>query len=82
MRKRQRLLWPIHAMILSLMIICVISMGRYIHDYYHATAEAQAVLEHSDVTVEQTLFVGRNAAESRGTGHHGGGWLTREISGN
>ncbi|WP_432617066.1 alpha/beta fold hydrolase [Butyricicoccus sp.] len=53
MSKRQRLLWPINAMVLSLIIICVISMGRYIHDYYHATAEAQAVLEQSEVTVEQ-----------------------------
>lgn len=53
MSKRQRLLWPINAMVLSLIIICVISMGRYIHDYYHATAEAQAVLEQSEVIVEQ-----------------------------
>lgn len=53
MSKRKRLLWPINAMVLSLIIICVISMGRYIHDYYHATAEAQAVLEQSEVTVEQ-----------------------------
>ena len=53
MSKRKRLLWPIHAMLLSLMIICVISMGRYVYDYYHAAPEAQAVLEQSEVTVEQ-----------------------------
>ena len=28
-------------------------MGKYIHNYYHATAQAQAVLEHPEVTVEQ-----------------------------
>ena len=53
MNKRQRLLWPIHAMLIGLVIICVISMGKYIHNYYHATAQAQAVLEHPEVTVEQ-----------------------------
>lgn len=53
MRKRQRLLWPINAMVLSLIIICVISMGKYVHDYYHATAEAQEVLSQPEVTVEQ-----------------------------
>lgn len=53
MNKRQRLLWPIHAMLIGLVIICVISTGKYIHNYYHATAQAQAVLEHPEVTVEQ-----------------------------
>ncbi len=52
MRKRRRLLWPMNAMVLSLIIICVISMGRYIYDYYHAAPEAQEVLAQPEVTVE------------------------------
>lgn len=52
MRKRRRLLWPMNAMVLSLIIICVISMSRYIYDYYHATSEAQEVLAQPEVTVE------------------------------
>lgn len=52
MRKRRRLLYSMNAMVLSLIIICVISMGRYIYDYYHATPEAQEVLAQPEVTVE------------------------------